>query len=169
MSGRRRATGQVGRVLGAALAALSLVHTPLPEPDFHNIRHHDAPGEVCDHHDHLLRWHPGAAGARDVAVLHWHWFLPTGDGSDPAPEGSGLALHAHSTDWSATAWPVPPELSAAAPRPDLRPAPAPHGSPLALFPLAGPAAPVVRPPAAPRGAPLAPGAPLLPLLHRWVC
>ena len=56
--------------IGAALLSLSLVHTPLPQPDFHEVRHHDAPGEVCEHHDHLLRWHPGssASSPRGVAV-----------------------------------------------------------------------------------------------------
>src|SRR3954452_18321557 len=74
---RRRET----RSLGIVFLILSLVHAPLPQPDFHNIRHHDGPGEVCDHHDHLLRWHPGAGVARDVAILHWHWFLPTSEPS----------------------------------------------------------------------------------------
>ena len=89
MRWRRLAPTWNGRTLGISLLILSLVHTPLPQPDFHNIRHHDGPGEVCEHHDHLLRWHPGAGVARDVAVLHWHWFLPADPGTDPPAEGSG--------------------------------------------------------------------------------
>ncbi|MHC5543170.1 hypothetical protein ACYOEI_33525, partial [Singulisphaera rosea] len=86
-----------GRRLGIILLIFSLVHTPLPEPDFHNIRHKDAPGEVCEHHDHLLRWHPNASLADDVAVLHWHWFLPQSERSNSgAPDGP--ALHAHVSD-----------------------------------------------------------------------
>ena len=76
MSWRRLARHGSGCRLGIILLILSMVHTPLPQPDFHNIRHHDGQGEVCEHHDHLLRWHPGATVASDVAVLHWHWFLP---------------------------------------------------------------------------------------------
>ena len=64
------------RALGITLLILSLVHAPWPQADFHNVRHQDAPGQVCEHHDHLLRWHPDAGQAEDVAILHWHWFLP---------------------------------------------------------------------------------------------
>ncbi|SIO29587.1 hypothetical protein SAMN05444166_3572 [Singulisphaera sp. GP187] len=104
MSVRSRRQRRERRGLGILCLILSLVHTPLPQPDFHNIRHHDAPGEVCDHHDHLLRWHPAAGLAQDVATLHWHWFLPTEDGSgSPLPE-QGPALHAHVADWFASAW-----------------------------------------------------------------
>ena len=53
-----------------------------PRPTIHNIRHHDAPGEVCPYHDHLLRWHPWADSDDDVALLHWHWFVPL---VDPGP------------------------------------------------------------------------------------
>ena len=55
---------------------LSVVHVPLPQADYHNIRHHDAPGEICVYHDHLLRWHPSADLDDDVTMLHWHWFVP---------------------------------------------------------------------------------------------
>ena len=42
-----------------------------------------ASGEICPHHDHLLRWHPTAGQADDVAVVHWHWIIPqTGDSGD---------------------------------------------------------------------------------------
>ena len=102
MRWRGPATTWSGRTVGITLLILGLVHAPLPEPDFHNIRHHDGAGEVCEHHDHLLRWHPGAGVASDVAVLHWHWFLP---GSDPSPDGSsGPAVHAHAPDWPAGSW-----------------------------------------------------------------
>jgi hypothetical protein len=83
------------------LLILSLFHVPLPQPDFHNVRHHDAPGEVCEHHDHLLRWHPQATGAEDVSILHWHWFLPTATGLDLSGAGESLAIHAHVADWDA--------------------------------------------------------------------
>ena len=55
---------------------LSAIHIPLPQADYHNIRHHDAPGEICPFHDHLLRWHPAATSDADVALFHWHWFVP---------------------------------------------------------------------------------------------
>jgi hypothetical protein len=94
-----------------AFAILSLIHAPLPQPDFHTIRHHDAPGEVCPKHDHLLRWHAGASSATDIAVLHWHWFLPTTSGSDSPPLGSGHALHAHLPDWQAEARDNAPQVA----------------------------------------------------------
>ena len=94
MSARRSARHRGARRLGIMIVILGLVHTPLPQPDFHNIRHHDGAGEVCEHHDHLIQWHPGAGIASDVAVLHWHWFLPSPPGTDPSPPGSGLAVHA---------------------------------------------------------------------------
>jgi hypothetical protein len=98
------------RGLGIIFLIFSLVHTPLPQPDFHNIRHHDAPGEVCEHHDHLLRWHPTAGFARDVATLHWHWFLPTENGANPVPSDNGPALHAHVPDWFASTWDDGPQI-----------------------------------------------------------
>jgi hypothetical protein len=55
---------------------LSTIRVPLPQADYHNVRHHDAPGEVCVYHDHLLRWHPSADSAADVTMLHWHWVAP---------------------------------------------------------------------------------------------
>jgi hypothetical protein len=90
------------RVLGISLLILSLVHAPWPKADFHNVRHHDAPGQVCEHHDHLLRWHPDAGLAKDVAILHWHWFLPTSDPSGPGHTDNGPALHAYVSGWDAT-------------------------------------------------------------------
>ena len=82
------------RALGIVFVILSLVHTPLPQPDFHNIRHHDGPGEICTFHDHLLRWHPDAGLADDVAVLHWHWFFAASVPSVMHPRGTWPAIHA---------------------------------------------------------------------------
>ena len=73
----RRPLAHAGlRRFGVVLLALGLFRVPLPQADFHNIRHHDGTGEVCPHHDHLLRWHPKASQNEDVAMLHWHWFVP---------------------------------------------------------------------------------------------
>lgn len=90
------------RILGISLLILSLLHAPWPKADFHNVRHHDAPGQVCEHHDHLLRWHPDALQAEDVAILHWHWFLPTSDPVGPGHTDTGPALHAYVSGWDAT-------------------------------------------------------------------
>src|SRR3954471_17505656 len=111
MSSRQPAQHRGTRGLGIVLI-LGLVHMPLPQPDFHNIRHHDEPGEVCEHHDHLLRWHPGAGLADDVAVLHWHWFLPLSDPFNLSPEHPGPTLHAHVIDWQVTTWEDGPRISA---------------------------------------------------------
>jgi len=83
------------------------MHVPLPQADYHNIRHHDAPGELCAYHDHLLRWHPSADYDDDVSLLHWHWFVPLVELGDPQGRsnddqnrpGSGPAMHAHIGDW----------------------------------------------------------------------
>jgi hypothetical protein len=153
------------------LLILGLVHTPLPQPDFHNIRHHDGAGEVCEHHDHLLRWHPDAGRAADVSVLHWHWFLPATDPFDLAPEGSGPAVHAHVVDWQAATWEDGPRLlPSTAARTTLALTPAPERSALTL-PLH-----VATAQAAPGNAParsfsatFAPSAPLASLFQRWDC
>ena len=89
------------RALGISFLILSLVHAPWPQADFHNVRHQDAPGQVCEHHDHLLRWHPDAAQAEDVAVLHWHWFLPSSAPSEPGHAGDGRMMHAYVGGWDA--------------------------------------------------------------------
>jgi hypothetical protein len=95
-----------------------LIHIPLPQPDFHNVRHHDDPGEVCIYHDHLLRWHPSASHDVDASILHWHWILPSldesidGQGPDDAQHhrsGLGPYLHANigdglEPDWSTASW-----------------------------------------------------------------
>ncbi len=96
--------------LGIGILILSLVHVPLPQADYHNIRHHDATGEICVYHDHLLRWHPSAALDDDVTMLHWHWFVPVvefGDHHqrhDDEHHGPGPSLHAHVGDWPAPDW-----------------------------------------------------------------
>jgi hypothetical protein len=89
------------RVLGISLLILGLVHAPWPQADFHNVRHHDEPGQVCEHHDHLLRWHPDAGQAEDVAILHWHWFLPTSSPTEPGHSGDGPVMLAHVGGWDA--------------------------------------------------------------------
>jgi hypothetical protein len=89
------------RALGISFLILSLVHAPWPQADFHNVRHHDEPGQVCEHHDHLLRWHPDAGQAEDVAVLHWHWFLPTSAPADPGHSGDRPVIHAFVGGWDA--------------------------------------------------------------------
>ena len=96
---RRPTTHCRNRLAGIIALILSLVHGPLPQPDYHNIRHQDGSGEVCDHHDHLLRWHPGAGFASDVAVLHWHWFLPNGETEVLGIDSDRPAIHAHAPDW----------------------------------------------------------------------
>jgi hypothetical protein len=94
------------RILSIGIVVLSVVHIPLPQADYHNVRHHDGPGEICAHHDHLLRWHPSAGTSADLSLLHWHWFLPLLEPANPheRPDddhhrpGSGPALHAHVGD-----------------------------------------------------------------------
>jgi hypothetical protein len=152
---------------------LGLAHTPLPQPDFHNIRHHDGPGEVCEHHDHLLRWHPGAGRADDVAVLHWHWFLPTSEPLDAGGESAGPAVHAHVVDWQAPGWNEGPRVSADT---TVRP---PTG--LAASPMPGltflilPSPTLLADAASARrrvrafSATFAPDAPLTSLFQRWDC
>ncbi len=90
------------RTLGIFLLILSLVHAPWPQADFHNVRHHDQAGQTCEYHDHLLRWHPDGGEAEDVAILHWHWVLPSPDPIDQSHNGKGPALHAYVGGWNAT-------------------------------------------------------------------
>ena len=104
--GRRIEQSPRSRILFVGIVILSVIHVPLPQADYHNVRHHDGAGEVCDHHDHLLRWHPSAESDADVTLLHWHWFLPLLEGPDSHQRsdddhhrpGSGPALHAHVGD-----------------------------------------------------------------------
>ncbi len=154
---------------------LGLIHAPLPEPDFHNIRHHDAPGEVCEHHDHLLRWHPGAGAAEDVAVLHWHWVFAGSQPLDAAPEQPhrGPALHAHVVDWEAPPWEHGPQLSAPA-RGIVTSQPDRSTSPALSIDLLVPAPDLLALGAQSRSprafcATFAPCAPLACLLQRWRC
>lgn len=103
-------------MLGIGVLILSTIRIPLPQADYHNVRHHDAPGEVCPYHDHLLRWHPSADLAADVAILHWHWFLPMAEpGSQDDSRHQGPAVHAHIDDWPAPDWTGSPMV-----RPDTR-------------------------------------------------
>jgi hypothetical protein len=109
----RRAKRNGVRVLGISLLIFGVIHVPLPQADYHNIRHHDGPGEVCVYHDHLLRWHPTASSNEDVSLLHWHWFVPPGelgDLSHPAGDASpgrasGPAVHAHLPNCLVPTWP----------------------------------------------------------------
>ena len=107
--------------LGIGILILSLVHVPLPQADYHNIRHHDAANEICVYHDHLLRWHPSANVDDDVTMLHWHWFVPVvgfGDQhqrTDDEHAGPGPSLHAQVGDWPAPDWHGDPVI-----RPDTR-------------------------------------------------
>ncbi len=160
------------RGLGIGLLILSLGHTPLPKADYHNIRHHDEPGQVCEYHDHLVRWHPQADRAEDIPVLHWHWFLPTPGMPDTGPMGQEPGLHSRVPDWSGLAWDDAPQLG-----PEVRsrflgwPRPEPRNS--APFDLDFPAANRVRG-GLPRpihtfGATFAPRIPLNTLLQCWVC
>jgi hypothetical protein len=106
VTGRRGDQSPGLRILLIGVVILSVIHVPLPQADYHNVRHHDGTGEVCAHHDHLLRWHPTAELDADVTLLHWHWFLPQLDGANPHQRsdddhhrpGSGPALHAHVGD-----------------------------------------------------------------------
>ena len=160
------------RALGITLLILSLAHAPLPRADFHNVRHHDAPGEVCEHHDHLLRWHPDAGQADDVAILHWHWLLPSSGPVEPGHSGDGPVLHAHLDGWEATspdAGPVvvPDGMS----RPITPPAPGPLAFDAAIL-----AHPVDRTCLRDRGKPghafaatFSPRVSLAAWLQRWSC
>jgi hypothetical protein len=101
-----------------ALIALALSHAPLPVADFHTIAHHDAPGEVCELHDHLLRWHPDAGSSNSIAVLHWHWLSPLDFPWQTAASDRSQAIHAHSGDPAIANWnadlSIVPEPSTAA-------------------------------------------------------
>jgi hypothetical protein len=92
------------RVVGIIMLIPGLLRVPLPQADFHVIRHHHGVGEVCSFHDHLLRWHPLAGEAEDVAVLHWHWLLPQVLDLDLAPIAAPPALHAHVADSLQPEW-----------------------------------------------------------------
>ncbi len=97
---RRRPYSLFARALGILLMVPGLLQVPLPQADFHVIRHHHGAGQLCPKHDHLLRWHPQAGEGEAVAVLHWHWLLPrSAADADPAAAGRSIpALHAHDGD-----------------------------------------------------------------------
>ena len=147
----------------------SLVHAPLPQPDYHNIRHHDAPGELCAHHDHLLRWHPRAKASEDVAVLHWHWFIPLSEPASLPDSNDGPAWHAHIADWDAGVWgAAPPRLGVPTARAIDPPALNPIDAP--AQPGAGTVVPSLafHPPQA-FSATFARRISLASLLQRWAC
>jgi hypothetical protein len=158
--------------LGIGLLILGLLHVPLPQPDFHNVRHHDAPGEVCEHHDHLLRWHPNSGASEDVAIFHWHWILPTSGSFDLSGPGEGSAIHAHMGDWDApTVEAGPPVVSRGLGRTCDVAVPPPLIQ-LAFLPLNARAPAPVQPgvPAVRAfGATFAPHASLPCLFERWAC
>lgn len=96
---RGRPISLLARALGIMLLIPGLLHVPLPRADFHVIRHHHGPGEVCPKHDHLLRWHPQAGDGDEVAVLHWHWLLPRSAGeADSVADPSIPVAHADDGD-----------------------------------------------------------------------
>jgi hypothetical protein len=111
------------RLLWITLVIPGLLHVPLPQADFHNIRHHHGVGEVCPHHDHLLRWHPTASQDDDVAIVHWHWIIPrtseSNDSSDSGNEDPGVPprslLHAYHLDCLEPDWTGDPVIG-----PDFR-------------------------------------------------
>src|SRR3954452_5936078 len=171
MASRRSAQHRGARGLGIIVLILALVHTPLPQPDFHNIRHHDGTGEVCEHHDHQLTWHPGAGVADDVTVLHWHWAFPAVSPFDMPPEGAGPAVHAHVVDWQAATWEEGPQVSADTTSRIVGPLETPASPTFLTLPATPP--PAVHAPGTPRSlafsAPFAPRADLSCLYQRWVC
>lgn len=90
------------QIVGMMMLIPGLLHVPLPQADFHVIRHHHGYGQVCPHHDHLLRWHPQADETEEVAVLHWHWLLP--QSLDVELSDSTPTLHAHVVDILQPEW-----------------------------------------------------------------
>ena len=122
------------RVLGVGLLILGLVHAPMPQADFHNVSHQDGPGQVCELHDHLLRWHPDAGTAEDVAVLHWHWLLPTMNPVQGDKLGENVPkIHAHVDDWQGIQVDDGPNYFASSAARSIDP---PPSSPLTAFDLA---------------------------------
>jgi hypothetical protein len=170
MRPRPTARHKLRRIAGIWLLILGVAHVPLPQPDYHNVRHHDAPGQTCPHHDHLLRWHPQAGQGQDVAILHWHWVNLMPGQPDSTP-GEGPVVRATAPDWLAVA-------------PDDTPVLAPSNGSRPLTPSMTVATAVALPivmadltpggrdgPPAPRafGATFAPRTSLHCLLQRWVC
>jgi hypothetical protein len=119
------------RRLGIAVLALGLLHVPLPRADYHEIRHQHGRGEVCVHHDHLLRWHPEAGNADAVAMLHWHWFVPSvadstpdSDKEDAQSSRTKPVFHAHSDGLE------PESIGDLVVQADVRGRPVPQAAPL---------------------------------------
>jgi hypothetical protein len=102
------------RSLGIIWLILGLAPIPLPQVDFHNVRHHDGLGEVCEYHDHLLVWHPDAGLSEDVAVWHCHWLLASLNSTDMEPVGDGPAAHAHIPSTAPVACCDAPRIASAA-------------------------------------------------------
>jgi hypothetical protein len=166
---RFRVRQRGARAVGLVGLIFSLIHTPLPQPDYHNIRHHDGPGEFCAHHDHLLRWHPRAKAAEDVAVLHWHWFLPASTRPEVPPGEDGPAWHAHVADWDCGVWDAgPPRLSRPAVRLDERPAVSPLAAVVPVW-TQTPISPFATDPPQAFSATFAPRVSLASLFQRWAC
>lgn len=90
------------QLVGIIMLIPGFLHVPLPQADFHIIRHHHGVGEVCLQHDHLVRWHPLADESEDVAILHWHWLLP--QELDLMLGDAAPALHAHVVDSLQPEW-----------------------------------------------------------------
>ncbi len=160
------------RTLAVSLLILALLPTPWPKVEYHNVRHHDAPGQVCEYHDHLLRWHPDATSARDVAVLHWHWAWPSESPSQLGHEGKGLQIHASLPDalllTNESGPVIAPDTSARLVSPPAFDPPAPafaHDRPTGDLLALG----LATPPALSFGATFAPRASLTSRLHRWSC
>jgi len=90
------------RRLGIMLMILSLTDAPLPTPDYHETRHSGDEGEVCVHHDHLLKWHRDDAAEQDNAVFHWHWapFTPNESDADGLADGPDSPADSSESDTS---------------------------------------------------------------------
>lgn len=101
---------------GIIFLILGVLHVPLPQPDYHSLRHHDGcVGEVCAHHNHLLQWHGGSKDSPgEEPVFHWHWFWPGHETGQHDTDGSTTPLlHAdRDTGWVEPSFcPGPPSLS----------------------------------------------------------
>lgn len=172
---RKPAPQHRGRFLLVSLLILGLARAPMPRADFHNVRHHDAAGEVCELHDHLLRWHPDAGRAADVAILHWHWLAPGLGEEDPATLGRNLPqIHAHVDEGAAIVVDDSPQIAADPGLPQIEPPQAlPWSSPDAVLPCPALAESGVRagpyPPLRAYSLTLATHDTLARWLSRWTC
>ena len=94
--------GIVSVQLGITLLILGLVHMPLPSLTITmsgtmTCRARSASiTTTCS--AGILR----PARRRDVAFLHWHWFLPSSEPDGPPASESGPAIHAYAPDWQVT-------------------------------------------------------------------